>query len=193
MVTVRLGQDPSDDIPMDSGFPQGVLESPLIFTMIIDVVISSLEPSWRKKGYGFSMDQLRLTAVCYADDIVLAAPRGNDQRRGGGAERDRPRSRSGREPLDEHAALRWRDTLRRQRRDRMGRNAPRSLAQSSTSCAVRGQRCSIAWPKPTRHLRSRRRSSLVFGSPKLSESSCYRSLVLAAMELKHVDDDQSTA
>ena len=41
--------------------------------MIIDIVISTLEPSWRRKGYGFSLDQFRVTAVCYADDIVLAA------------------------------------------------------------------------------------------------------------------------
>jgi hypothetical protein len=41
--------------------------------MIIDMVISTLEPSWREKGYGFSLDQFRLTAVCYADDILLAA------------------------------------------------------------------------------------------------------------------------
>ena len=73
VVTVRLGQESSDNIPMDRGLPQGAPESPLIFTMIIDMVINNLEPSWRKKGYGFSMDQFRLTAVCYADDIVLAA------------------------------------------------------------------------------------------------------------------------
>ena len=73
MVTVRLGQESSDDIPMDRGLPQGAPESPLVFTMIIDMVISTLEPSWRRKGYGFSLDQFRLTAVCYADDIVLAA------------------------------------------------------------------------------------------------------------------------
>ena len=58
---------------MNRGLPQGAPESALIFTMIIDMVISSLEPSWREKGYGFSLDHFRLTAVCYADDIVLAA------------------------------------------------------------------------------------------------------------------------
>jgi hypothetical protein len=63
----------SDDIPMDRGLPQGAPESPLIFTMIMDMVIRALEPQWREKGYGFYIDKFRLTAVCYADDIVLAA------------------------------------------------------------------------------------------------------------------------
>ena len=73
VVRVRLGQESSDDIPMDRGLPQGAPESPLIFTMIIDMVIRSLEPRWRENGHGFSVDRFRLTAVCYADDIVLAA------------------------------------------------------------------------------------------------------------------------
>ncbi|CAE8637304.1 unnamed protein product [Polarella glacialis] len=73
VVTVRLGMVSSDDIPMDRGLPQGAPESPLIFTMIMDMVIRALEPQWREKGYGFSIDRFRLTAVCYADDIVLAA------------------------------------------------------------------------------------------------------------------------
>ena len=41
--------------------------------MIIDMVISGLEPSWKAKGYGFRVDDFRLSAVCYADDILLAA------------------------------------------------------------------------------------------------------------------------
>ncbi len=73
VVSVRLGHESSDEIPMNRGLPQGAPESALIFTMIIDMVISSLEPSWREKGYGFSLDHFRLTAVCYADDIILAA------------------------------------------------------------------------------------------------------------------------
>ena len=73
VVIVRLGQVSSDDISMDRGLPQGAPESPLIFTMIMDMVIRSLEPQWRDKGYAFSLDQFRLTAVCYADDIVFAA------------------------------------------------------------------------------------------------------------------------
>ncbi|CAE8618348.1 unnamed protein product [Polarella glacialis] len=73
VVTARLGMVSSDDIPMDRGLPQGAPESPLIFTMIMDMVIRALEPQWREKGYGFSIDRFRLTAVCYADDIVLAA------------------------------------------------------------------------------------------------------------------------
>ena len=44
VVSVRLGQVSSDDISMDRGLPQGAPESPLIFTMIMDMVIRSLEP-----------------------------------------------------------------------------------------------------------------------------------------------------
>ncbi len=73
VVTVRLGQVVSEEIRMDRGLPQGAPESALIFTMIIDMVISSLEPGWTEKGYGFSMDHFRLTAVCYADAIVFVA------------------------------------------------------------------------------------------------------------------------
>jgi hypothetical protein len=74
LVSVSLGMVSSDDIPMDRGLPQGAPESPLIFTMIMDMVIRALEPEWRRKGYGFNIDEFRLMAVCYADDIVLAAP-----------------------------------------------------------------------------------------------------------------------
>ena len=59
--------------PDGQGASQGAPESPFFFIMIIDMVISTLEPSWRRTGYDFFLDQFRRTAVCYADDIVLAA------------------------------------------------------------------------------------------------------------------------
>lgn len=73
VVLVRLGQVSSEEIPMDRGLPQGAPESPLIFTMIMEMIIRSLEPEWKARGYGFSLDEFRMTCVCYADDIVLAA------------------------------------------------------------------------------------------------------------------------
>jgi hypothetical protein len=73
VVSVSLGKVTSDDIPMDRGLPQGAPESALIFTMIMDMIIRALEPEWRRKGYGFCVDGLWLMAICYADDIVLAA------------------------------------------------------------------------------------------------------------------------
>jgi hypothetical protein len=73
VVSVRLGSMSSDDIPMDRGLPQGAPESSLIFTMIMDMVIRALEPTWRQQGYGFNVDQFRLMVICYADDLVLAA------------------------------------------------------------------------------------------------------------------------
>jgi hypothetical protein len=73
VVSVRLGSMSSDDIPMDRGLPQGAPESSLIFTMIMDMVIRALKPTWRQKGYGFNVDQFRLMVICYADDLVLAA------------------------------------------------------------------------------------------------------------------------
>jgi hypothetical protein len=70
---VRLGQVTSSVIKMDRGLPQGAPESALIFTLIIDMIICSLAESWRQKGFGFEIDAFRITAVCYADDIILAA------------------------------------------------------------------------------------------------------------------------
>ena len=47
LVTVRLGQISSSPIKMDRGLPQGAPESPLIFTLIIDMIICSLADRWR--------------------------------------------------------------------------------------------------------------------------------------------------
>jgi hypothetical protein len=73
VVTVRLGQVSSSPIKMDRGLPQGAPESALIFTLIIDMIICSLADKWRQLGLGFEVDAFRITAVCYADDIILAA------------------------------------------------------------------------------------------------------------------------
>ena len=43
-VQVNLGHVASDEIGMDRGLPQGAPESPLIFTMIMEMVIRKLEP-----------------------------------------------------------------------------------------------------------------------------------------------------
>jgi hypothetical protein len=73
LVTVRLGQVSSSPIKMDRGLPQGAPESPLIFTLIIDMIICSLADKWRLLGLGFVVDAYRLSALCYADDIILVA------------------------------------------------------------------------------------------------------------------------
>ena len=58
---------------MDRGLPQGAPESPIIFTLIIDVNICSLADRWRRLGFGFAVDAFRLSTICYADDIILVA------------------------------------------------------------------------------------------------------------------------
>ena len=154
MVAVRLGQEISDEIRMDRGLPQGAPESPLIFTMIIDMVICGLEQSWVEKGYGFSIDGFRLTAVCYADDILLAA--GNrahleamiedvfENSSRSGSESVQRRATGRVRPLEKgrrsaERAARWR-----------GKAHSLSWAPSWTSRATRGQRCCTTWHRQTR-------------------------------------------
>ena len=72
-LTVRLGGEASDEIPLPRGLPQGAPESPLVFTMVVEMLIRRLEAKWRKKRYGWRMDGICLFVICYADDILLLA------------------------------------------------------------------------------------------------------------------------
>ena len=49
------------------------MDSPLIFTMIMEMLIRKLEPRGKAQGKGFGLDRFFVSCVCYADDILLAA------------------------------------------------------------------------------------------------------------------------
>ena len=63
---------------MNCGLPQGAPESPLIFTLVTEMVLRPLLQKWRSEGRGWQLDELWLAAVCYADDIVLVSSSGQD-------------------------------------------------------------------------------------------------------------------
>ena len=66
---------------MDRGLPQGAPDSPLIFTLIIDMILSNLACKWRQSGLGFVVDAFHINAVSYADDIILVAHTGEQLER----------------------------------------------------------------------------------------------------------------
>ena len=72
-LTVRLGGEASDEIVLPRGLPQEVPESPLVFTMVVEMLMRRLEAKWRKKVYGWGMDGVCLFVIWYADDILVLA------------------------------------------------------------------------------------------------------------------------
>ena len=72
-IKARLGAETSEAVPLHRGLPQGAPESPLIFTIIVEMLLRRLEATWRARGWGFIIDDLKAFSVCYADDIILIA------------------------------------------------------------------------------------------------------------------------
>ena len=72
-MTAKLGHASSRKIGLHRGVPQGAPESPLIFTCVMDMILSGLQTSWASRGLGWSLDAFWLPAVGYADDVVLLA------------------------------------------------------------------------------------------------------------------------
>ena len=68
-----LGTVTSNKVQMSRGLPQGAPESPVIFTMIMELVLRDLRKSWISRKLAWSVDDLTLAAICYADDVVLIA------------------------------------------------------------------------------------------------------------------------
>ena len=58
---------------MSRGLPQGAPESPVFFTMIMELVLRDLIKSWITRKLAWRLDDFALAAICYADDVVLAA------------------------------------------------------------------------------------------------------------------------
>ena len=60
-------------LQMSRGLPQGAPESPVIGTMIMELVQWDLIKSWKVRKLAWSLDGFVLAAICHADDVILAA------------------------------------------------------------------------------------------------------------------------
>ena len=68
-----LGTVTSNKVQMSRGLPQGAPESPVIFTMIMELVLRDLIKSWISRKLAWRLDDYTLAAICYADAVVLIA------------------------------------------------------------------------------------------------------------------------
>ena len=68
-----LGHIGAEGVTLCRGLPQGAPESPIVFVMVMEMVLRTLQESWRKRGLGWQLDAFWLCVVCYADDVVLLA------------------------------------------------------------------------------------------------------------------------
>ena len=68
-----MGAEVSEAVPIQRGFPQGAPESPLIFTLIVEMLMRRLEDRWRGPGWGFRVDGKMYFSLAYADGIILIA------------------------------------------------------------------------------------------------------------------------
>ena len=68
-----LGTVTSNKVQMSRGLPQGAPESPVIFTMIMELVLRDLIKSWISRKLAWRLDDFTLAAISYADDVVLIA------------------------------------------------------------------------------------------------------------------------
>ena len=68
---ISLGHVCAPAIKMHRGLPQGAPESPLLFALVTEMVLRPLLLRWKDAGWTF--DSLHLSAVCYADDVLLVS------------------------------------------------------------------------------------------------------------------------
>ena len=68
---IRIGHTTSRIIDLARGLPQGAPESPLLFVLVVEMVLRPLLRKWQARGSGWRMDDFWLSAVCYADDVLL--------------------------------------------------------------------------------------------------------------------------
>ena len=69
----RLGTVLSSKLRMSRGLLQGAPESPVIFTLIMELVLRDLINIWISRKLAWRLDDFVLSATCYADDVVLVA------------------------------------------------------------------------------------------------------------------------
>ena len=72
-MNARLGAVLTNKVQMNREMPEGALESPVIVTMIMKLVLRDLVKSWKVRNLAWTLDDFVLAATCYADDVVLAA------------------------------------------------------------------------------------------------------------------------
>lgn len=70
-MSFSLGGIRTQSVHLERGLPQGAPESPRVFVMITEVGLRPLISLWQKRGSGWKLDDLWLSVVCYADDILL--------------------------------------------------------------------------------------------------------------------------
>ncbi len=70
MISNSSNSSLSDSFFVSNGVCQGGVLSPLLFTVYLDDLLSTL----RVQGIGCHWDSLLAGAVCYADDLALLAP-----------------------------------------------------------------------------------------------------------------------
>ena len=51
--------------------PQGAPESPLVFVMVADEILGGLRPSWERRNFAWTCDEVSLSCLGYADDVFL--------------------------------------------------------------------------------------------------------------------------
>ena len=73
VMSVSLGHVTAPGVHMNRGLPQGAPESPLLFVLVTELVLRPLLRRWKARGSGWSLDDFWCSAVCYADDILLAS------------------------------------------------------------------------------------------------------------------------
>ena len=61
------------DVKAHRGVSHGPLESPSVFTMLVDEILGSLISEWTAQGSGWSFDHLLMTCLAYAYDVLLFA------------------------------------------------------------------------------------------------------------------------
>ena len=69
----RFGTVLSNKVQLSCGLPQGAPESPVIFTMNMELVLRNLVKSWKARHLAWRLDDFVLAAICHADDVVLAS------------------------------------------------------------------------------------------------------------------------
>ena len=69
----RLVTVSSNNVRMSRGLSQGPPESPVIFTMIMELVLRDLIKSWITRKLAWRLDDFALAAICCADDVMLVA------------------------------------------------------------------------------------------------------------------------
>ena len=70
-----LGHVRAPAVHMHRGLPQGAPESPLLFTLVTELVLRPLLARWKQRGSGWSFSGLHVVVICYADDIILVSER----------------------------------------------------------------------------------------------------------------------